>query len=84
MGVQHVGLAGKQPLVPAAHTLAGGVGEEERAVQAEGRGLVIRTVLVRYLVILTASWLQKKSLHYISVAQPPSKFHPSKKFSEVW
>ena len=46
VGVQHVGLAGQQVLVPAAHTPAGGVGEEERAVQAEGRGLVIRVVLV--------------------------------------
>ena len=46
VGVQHVGLAGQQVLVPAAHTPAGGVGEEERAVQAEGWGLVVRVVLV--------------------------------------
>ena len=46
VGVQHVGLAGQQVLVPAAHTPAGGVGEEERAVQAEGWGLVVRGVLV--------------------------------------
>lgn len=46
MGVQHVRLAGQQPLVPAAHPPAGGAGEQERAVQAEGRGLVGRVVLV--------------------------------------
>lgn len=45
-GVQHVGLAGQQPLVPAANPLADGVGEKERAVQAEGRGLVGRVVPV--------------------------------------
>lgn len=45
-GVQHVGLAGQQAFVPAAHPAAGGVGEDERAVQAEGRGLVGRVVLV--------------------------------------
>ena len=45
-GVQHVGLAGQQVLVPAAHPPAGGVGEDERAVQTEGRGLAVRVVLV--------------------------------------
>ena len=45
-GIQHVGLAGQQVLVPAVHTLADGVGEQERAVQAEGRGLMGRVVLV--------------------------------------
>lgn len=45
-GVQHVRLAGQQPLVPAANPLTDGVGEDERAVQAEGRGLVGRVVLV--------------------------------------
>lgn len=46
VGVQHVGLAGQQVLVPAAYPLAGGVGEQERAVQAEGRGLMGRGVPV--------------------------------------
>ena len=46
MSIQHVGLAGQQVLVPAAHTLTGGVGEQERTVQAEGWGLVVRVVLV--------------------------------------
>lgn len=46
VGVQHVGLAGQQVLVPAAYPLAGGVGEQERAVQAEGRGLMGRVVPV--------------------------------------
>ena len=46
VGVQHIRLAGQQVLVPAAHTLTGGVGEQERAVQAEGWGLVGRVVLV--------------------------------------
>lgn len=46
MSIQHVGLAGQQVLVPAAHPPAGGVGEQERAVQAEGRGLVVRVILV--------------------------------------
>ena len=46
MSIQHIGLAGQQVLVPAAHPPAGGVGEEERAVQAEGRGFVGRVVLV--------------------------------------
>ena len=46
VGVQHVGLAGQQVLVPAAHPLADGVGEQERTVQAEGWGLVVRVVLV--------------------------------------
>ena len=46
VGVQHVGLAGQQVLVPAAHPPAGGVGEQERTVQAEGWGLVVRVVLV--------------------------------------
>ena len=46
VGVQHVGLAGQQPLVPAANPLADGVGEDERAVQAEGRRLVGRVVPV--------------------------------------
>ena len=45
-GVQHVGLAGQQPFVPAVNPLADSVGEQERAVQAEGRGLVGRVVLV--------------------------------------
>ena len=45
-GGQHVGLAGQQPFVPAAHPLTDDVGEQERAVQAEGRGLVVRVVLV--------------------------------------
>ena len=45
-GVQHVGLAGQQALVPATNPLADSVGEEERAVQAEGRGFVGRVVLV--------------------------------------
>ena len=31
-GVQHVGLAGQQVFVPAAHPPAGGVGEQERTV----------------------------------------------------
>ena len=46
VSVQHVGLAVQQVLIPAAYPLAGGVGEQERAVQAEGRGLVVRVVLV--------------------------------------
>lgn len=46
VGVQHVGLAGQQVLVPAAHPLADNVGEDKSAVQAEGRGLVVRVVLV--------------------------------------
>ena len=46
VGVQHVGLAGQQAFVPAAHPAAGGVGEQERAVQAEGRGLVVRVIPV--------------------------------------
>ena len=46
VGVQHVGLAGQQPLVPAANSLADGIGEQERAVQAEGWGLVGRVILV--------------------------------------
>ena len=46
VGVQHVGLAGQQALVPATNPLADGVGEDERAVQAEGRGLVVRVILV--------------------------------------
>ena len=45
-GVQHVGLAGQQALVPAANPLTDGVGKQERTVQAEGRGLVGRVVLV--------------------------------------
>lgn len=46
VGVQHIRLAGQQPFVPAAHPPTGGVGEQQRAVQAEGRGLVVRVVLV--------------------------------------
>ena len=46
MSNHHLRDTGQQVLVPAAYPLAGGVGEEERTVQAEGRGLVIRVVLV--------------------------------------
>ena len=46
MSIQHIRLAGQKVLIPAAHPSAGGVGEQERAVQAEGRGLVVWVVLV--------------------------------------
>ena len=46
VGIQHVGLPSQKPFVPAAHPVAGGIGEDERAVQAEGWGLVVRVVLV--------------------------------------
>lgn len=46
VSIQHIRLAGQKVLIPAAHPSAGGVGEQERAVQAEGRGLVVWVVLV--------------------------------------
>ena len=46
VGVQHVGLAGQQPLIPAANPPADSVGEQQGSVQAEGRRFATRVVLV--------------------------------------
>ena len=46
MCVQHVRLAGQHVFVPAAHPPAGGIGEQQRAGEAEGRRFVTRVVLV--------------------------------------